>query len=236
MTKQDLRNIIFYTNTKAGKVFDSFIQILIILSLVSFSIETLPRINQNVSSVLRYFEYFSVIIFSLEYFLRVLLSVKKLKYIFSFYGIIDLFAILPFYLSTTMDLRSIRVFRLLRLIRALKLFRDAKAIRTFRIALNNVKEELLMFSSVALFTIYVSAVGIYYCESELQPEQFGSIFHCLWWAVVTLTSVGYGDVYPLTLAGKIFTSFIAIIGVAILAIPTGLMASAITRVTSDEKN
>tara|TARA_X000000368_G_scaffold416253_1_gene409762 strand:- start:2153 stop:2863 length:711 start_codon:yes stop_codon:yes gene_type:complete len=236
MTKQELRNVIFYTNTKAGKVFDSFIQILIILSLVGFSIETLPHLNQNVSSVLRYFEYFSVIIFSLEYFLRVLLSVKKLKYIFSFYGIIDLFAILPFYLSTTMDLRSIRVFRLLRLIRALKLFRDAKAIRTFRIALNNVKEELLMFSSVALFTIYVSAVGIYYCESELQPEQFGSIFHCLWWAVVTLTSVGYGDVYPITLAGKIFTSFIAIIGVAILAVPTGLMASAITRVTSTEKN
>ena len=82
MTKQELRNVIFYTNTKAGKVFDSFIQILIILSLVGFSIETLPHLNQNVSSVLRYFEYFSVIIFSLEYFLRVLLSVKKLKYIF----------------------------------------------------------------------------------------------------------------------------------------------------------
>ena len=134
-----------------------------------------------------------------------------------------------------MDLRSVRIFRLIKLLRAIKLFRDAKAIRTFRIAFNNVKAELIMFSSIALFTIYVSAVGIYYCESELQPEQFGSIFHCLWWAIVTLTSVGYGDAYPITLAGKIFTSFIAIIGVGILAVPTGLLASAITRVNSDDQ-
>jgi len=98
-----------------------------------------------------------------------------------------------------------------------------------------VKSELTLFAIAALFLLYLSSVGIYYFEHEAQPETFGSIFHCLWWSVATLTTVGYGDVYPVTVGGKIFTSFIVLIGIGIVAVPTGILASALTKtVGSDE--
>lgn len=232
--KNNLKTIIEKNDIKSGRFFDLFIQSLIILSLISFTIETLPDLGRSTIYVLNLFEIISVIIFSIEYLLRIIVADKKIKFIFSFYGLIDLFAILPFYLAVGVDLRSIRVFRLLRIFRAFKVFRYSKAMNRFRIALSSVKEELIVFLIATAFVLYVSAVGIYYFEHDVQPDQFASVFHCLWWSVATLTTVGYGDVYPITVGGKIFTSIIVMIGLGIVAVPTGLIASAMTKTIKDE--
>ncbi|MDC0386668.1 ion transporter, partial [Flavobacteriaceae bacterium] len=205
------------------------IQLLIFLSLISFSVETLPNIPEKASVALRYFEVFSVLIFSIEYLLRLWVSKKPLSYIFSFYGIIDILAILPFYMVTFLDLRFLRAFRILRIFRALKVIRYNKAIERFGAAFKLVKEEFVLFFACALILIFISSAGIFYFEHEAQPETFKSIFHSAWWAIVTLTSVGYGDVYPITLGGRIFTFFVLMIGLGIVTVPAGLVASALSK-------
>lgn len=122
-----------------------------------------------------------------------------------------------------------RAFRLLRLFRILKLARYNAAIRRFHRALVIAKEEIILFLCITIILLWLSAVGIYYCEHEAQPEAFKSVFHGLWWAVTTLTTVGYGDVYPVTLGGRIFTFFVLLIGLGIVAIPTGLFSSALSK-------
>ena len=205
-----------------------FIQALILLSLVSFSLETLPDLDEGTKELLNIFELISVSIFSIEYLLRVFLNNKSFKYIFSFFGIIDLLAILPFYLASGIDLRSVRVFRLFRLFRVFKLLQYNDAIDRVSDAFSSVKKELVVFGVGTIFLLYVAAVGIYYCENPAQPEQFKSVFHSLWWAVTTLTTVGYGDIYPITLGGRIFTGFILMIGLGIVALPAGIIASSLT--------
>lgn len=232
----NLKEIIESNETKTGKIFDYFIQSLILISLICFSIETLPDLSQKIIKILNIIEIITVIIFSIEYIFRIVFSEKKLKYIFSFYGIIDLIAILPFYLSRGIDLRSIRVFRLFRLTRTLKLVKYNKAIKKFHQAFILIKNELVIFLVATFFLLYTSAVGIYYFEHIVQPEQFGSVFHSLWWAVATLTTVGYGDVYPITIGGKIFTFIMLIIGLGIIAVPTGLIASALTKVLKQNED
>lgn len=230
-----LKRIIEENDTTAGKAFDLFIQFLIVVSLVSFCIETLPNLGKNTKWILNTTEVIIIAIFTLEYLLRLFVADKKLKFVFSFYALIDLIAILPFYVARGIDLRSIRVFRLFRLIRAFKIFRYSKAIQRFKNAFLDVKEELILFLVATGFLLFIAAVGIYYFENPAQPEQFKSIFHCLWWAVATLTTVGYGDIYPITAGGKIFTSFIVIIGLGIIAVPTGLLASALTKTIKEDK-
>ena len=229
-----IKQIIENNDTVPGKVFDLFIQALIILSLVSFSIETLPDLSENAKLILRITETITVIIFSIEYLLRLFVADKKLKFVFSFYGLIDLFAILPFYIARGIDLRSIRVFRLFRLFRVFKIFRYSNAINRFKNAFIKIKEELIIFLIATGFLLFIASVGIYHFENTAQPEQFKSVFHCLWWAVATLSTVGYGDIYPITVGGKIFTSIIIIIGIGIIAVPTGLLASALTETIKDE--
>jgi len=236
MKLMKIKRIVEETDTTPGKIFDIFIQFLIVLSLISFSIETLPDLSENIKRLLKITEAIVVVIFTMEYLLRLFIADKKLKFVFSFYGLIDLFAILPFYGAKGIDLRSIRIFRLFRLVRAFKIFRYSTAIQRFKIAFLEVKEELTLFLVATGFLLFVTSVGIYYFENSAQPEQFKSVFHCLWWALVTLTTVGYGDVYPVTVGGKIFTSFIVIIGLGIIAVPTGLVASALTKTLSDEEN
>ena len=120
-----------------------------------------------------------------------------------------------------------RAFRLLRLFRILKFAWDSSAARRFHIALSIAREELVLFLCVTLILIFLAAVGIHHFESEAQPQTFGSVFHCLWWAVSTLTTVGYGDVYPITVGGKIFTFFILLVGLGFISVPAGLVASAL---------
>jgi len=211
-----------------GRLFDLSIQFLIVLSLITFSIETLPGLSENIRYWLRLTEVACVTIFSIEYLLRLLVADSKPRFVFSFFGIIDFLAILPFYLALGIDLRSVRAFRLLRLFRIFKLARYSKAIRRFHRAFVIVKEELVLFLFVTAILLYLAAVGIYYFENQAQPEKFASVFHSLWWAVITLTTVGYGDAYPITLGGRIFTFMILIVGLGVVSVPAGLVASALT--------
>ena len=231
---EKLRNIVIENDTKYGRRFDLFTQALIILSLVSFSFETLPNLDDGIKELLNVFETISVCIFSAEYLLRVFLNKKPFKYIFSFFGIIDLLAILPFYLASGIDLRSVRIFRLFRLFRVFKLLQYNDALDRVSDAFSSVKKELVVFGVATIFMLYVAAVGIYYCENPAQPEQFKSVFHSLWWSVTTLTTVGYGDIYPITIGGKIFTTFVVFIGMGMVAIPTGLLASAFSKTFKEQ--
>ena len=225
--KEWLYKTVIENNTKNGKRFDLFIQALIILSIISFSIETVPKLNPIIKEILADIEIIGVCIFSIEYLLRIYLSPKPFKYIFSFFGVIDLLAVLPFYLSTSIDLRSIRIFRLFRLFRIFKLLKYNSAIDRIKDAFYDVKNELVIFITATLFLIYLSSIGIYYFENPVQPDQFKSIFHSMWWAIGAV--FGYGDLLPITVGGKIFSSIIVFIGIGLVAIPTGLLASAFSK-------
>lgn len=232
--KEAIRQVIENTENTFGKVFTFSIQFLIIVSLITFSIDTLPNLSPRSKELLRLIEVITVAIFTMEYILRLIVAEKIFKFVFSFFGLIDLVAILPFYIASGIDLRAVRVFRLLRLLRILKLLKYNQAISRFRRALVIVKEELILFGMVAGILLYLSAVGIYYFEHEAQPEQFKSVFHSLWWAVTTLTTVGYGDMYPITAGGRLFTFFVLMIGLGIVAVPTGLVASALSQVRNED--
>jgi voltage-gated potassium channel len=247
-----LKNIIEKSDTVEGKVFDLFIQFFILLSLITFSIDTLPDLSDRSRFILRVLEVITVTVFSIEYLLRILVADKKACFVFSFFGIIDLLAILPFYLRLGIDLRSIRSVRMLRLFRMFKLVRYSRAIRRFHRAFTIVKEELVLFFFTTCILLYLSAAGIYFFENAAQPEAFKSVFHSLWWATITLTTVGYGDIYPVTIGGRIFTFVILMIGLGvtiggriftfvilmiglgIVAVPTGLMASALSKAREEE--
>jgi voltage-gated potassium channel len=225
----NVKKLIEDDDTWYGKSFDLFIQFLIVLSIITFSIETIPTLGTESRKILRVIEIVCVLIFTVEYIARIIVSDNKLKFIFSFYGIFDILAILPFYVSTGIDLRALRAVRLLRLIKIFRLGMYSKAAKRFYLALSIAKEELVLYVFISLILIFFSAMGIYYFEREVQPDIFSSVFQSLWWAIITLTTVGYGDVYPLTTGGRIFTFFVLIIGLAFIAFPTGLIASALTR-------
>lgn len=227
--RQYIKNIVELNDTIKSRAFAYFIQVLILVSIIAFTFETVPDLEPNTRMVLRVIEVFCVVVFTVEYILRIYCSDKKSAFIFSFYGIIDFLAILPFYLALGVDLRSLRALRFLRLFRIFKLMRYNKALAHFSRAIKRAKEEILLFLFVTLILIYFSAVGIYYFENTAQPEHFSSIFDSLWWAIITLTTVGYGDVYPITIGGKVFTFFILMIGLGIVAIPTGIISSALTK-------
>ncbi|MFT6192988.1 MAG: voltage-gated potassium channel [Paraglaciecola sp.] len=234
--REKLRSIIEDNTSKKGKVFDYFIQVLIFLSLTAFTIETLPNNSVKTINILKNFELICVIIFSIEYVLRIFVSKNPFKYIFSFYGMIDFLAIFPFYLQGAYDLKALRAFRIFRVFRALKLIRYNKALNRFHIAANIVKEEVILFLVITSIFIFIASSGIYFFENKAQPEIFTSVIHSGWWAVVTLTTVGYGDVYPITIGGKIFTFFILLIGVGIVTIPAGLVASALSKAREIEED
>lgn len=231
----NLKAIIEETDTTAGRIFDLFIQALIVASIITFSIETLPDLEDKTKDILFSVETFIVVIFTIEYLLRIYIADKKSGYIFSFYGIVDFIAIVPFYISLgTIDLRTLRILRMLRLFRLFKLVRYNKATTRLYRAFYIVKEELVLFGIVTLMLLYISSVGIYYFENESQPEQFKSIFHSFWWAVTTLTTVGYGDVYPITIGGRLFTFIILMIGLGLAAVPAGLLAAALSKLKTEE--
>lgn len=218
-----------YSHSVSFGRFEYVIQSLIVLSLVAFAVETLPNISAPWIKALKIFETVTVIVFTVEYVARLMSSRPRASYSYSFFGIIDLLAILPFYLSTGIDLRSLRAFRLLRLFRVFKLTRYGEAMQRLQNAFTSVKEELVLFGIVSLIILYLSSVGIYYFEHNAQPDTFSSVFHSLWWSVATLTTVGYGDIYPVTAGGKFFTFVILVIGLGIVAIPSGLLASALSK-------
>lgn len=220
---QRLRRVVEQTDTRAGRAFDAAVKVIVLFSLITFSLDTLPDITAEQRFILQKMELVTVVIFTVEYALRILVAVNRPKFIFSFFGIVDLLAILPFYLPVGLDLRWLRAFR------ALKLIRYSEAAQRFHRAFIIAKEELFLFLFVSAILLYLSGVGIYYCENSAQPEVFASVFHSLWWAITTLTTVGYGDLYPITTLGKIFTFCVLIIGLGVVSIPAGLIASALSK-------
>lgn len=230
-----LKSVVEESATPAGKAFSLSIQFLIIISLIEYAIETLPDLRDSVKAFLRSIEYLTVAVFSVEYLLRIYVADNRRRFICSFYGLVDLIAILPFYLALgipyvathSIDLRFLRIVRLMRLFRVLKLVRYSKALQLYSRAFSLAKEELLLFFLAAAMLLYFAAAGIHFFEHDKQPDKFSSLFHSLWWAVVTLTSVGYGDVYPITLGGRIFTFFLLLIGLGTIAVPSGIVASAL---------
>ena len=231
-----LKRMVEQSDTRAGRWFDAVVFALIVVSLITFSIETLPNLPPPAAAMLYWIEFATVLLFTGEYLLRLAVADSRWRFVRSFFGVLDLVAILPFYLAAGVDLRAVRTFRLLRLIRILKLARYNDAVRRLRRAVGIVREELVLFLNVALILIFLSAVGIYYFEHDRQPEHFASVFHSLWWAVVTLTTVGYGDMFPITTGGRVFTFFVLFLGLGIVAVPTGLFASALAKAREEEED
>jgi voltage-gated potassium channel len=234
--KRFLKNIVERTDTRSGRAFDLTFQALIILSLLAFAVDTLPGLPDRFSAFLSVSEVVIVLLFTIEYALRILVADRKLKFVFSFFGIIDLLAILPFYLTTGVDLRSIRAVRMLRLFRAFKIMRYSKAIARMHKAFLLAREELVLFLCASGIILYLASVGIYYFENPAQPDVFASVFHAMWWSVVTLTTVGYGDIYPITIGGRIFTGLVLLVGLGIVAVPAGVMASALSEARREKTN
>jgi voltage-gated potassium channel len=230
-----LKSIIEDTDTQSGRIFDWFIQCVILISIIAGSLETVKSLSPLQTQILGVIETVSIAIFTIELILRLWTNDRGIMYLLTFYGLIDLLAILPYYLSLTVDLRGLRAFRVFRVFRLLKMSRYNSALGRLKRAFANAKEELILFGCISLLFIFLSANGIYYFESEAQPDAFGSIPECIWWAVVTLTTVGYGDSYPATAGGKLFTFLILSIGLAIIAIPSGIIATSLAETKDNQK-
>jgi len=213
--------------------FDAFIYFLIIANILAMVLESHSFIKDRFGQIFSFFELISILIFTVEYFYRIYMSYKEKKikgvfsYVFSFFGIIDFISILPFYIKqfVLIDGRFFRILRLFRLSRIFKLGRDSKSLKLFIKALSAVKNELKFTFFLSLLCILFSASAIYFLENEAQPEVFSSITASLWWATVSLATVGYGDVVPLTVWGKIFAGFISLVGIGVVAIPTGIISA-----------
>ena len=196
-------------------------------------LESHKFIQAQFSQFFYYFELISILIFSFEYIYRIIISFKESKwlgvknYVFSFFGFIDLISILPFYIKqfVLLDGRFFRILRLFRLTRVFKLGRESKSLKLFIKALSAVKSELMFTLFLSILTILFSASAIYFLENKSQPEVFSSITASIWWATISLATVGYGDIVPITIWGKIFASIISLVGIGIVAIPTGIISA-----------
>ena len=226
-------------SNKATKAFQIFIISLISVNVLVVIIETEESVLDEYGYLFTPFEIFSIIVFTLEYSGRIIVCKLNPKYQNSKFGLIrfvltpmmliDLAAILPFFLPFVIaDLRIIRIIRLLRLFRLFKLARYSDPMKTLGEVIKTKAGDL----SVAFFILFIVLIFasslMYYAEHQAQPELFSSIPTSMWWGVITLTTIGYGDVYPVTIAGKIIGAGVAILGIAVYAIPTGIMASAFT--------
>ena len=232
-------------NDKHSKYFDFFISILILLNVVAIILETEKALVIDYEAFFKYFELFSIFIFSVEYLLRLWSCVLaeeyknpiigRIKYLFSPLAIIDLLAIAPFYMTFLVtDTRILRILRLLRLLRITKHFRYSKTFHIIISTIEKKKEELLSALVLMLCLLLICSTGVYFAENEAQPDKFSSILASMWWAVATLTTVGYGNIFPITSLGKFFGSISAIFGVGLFAIPAGLLASGFSDVAENE--
>jgi len=219
-----------------SRAVNSLLIVLISLNVVAIFLESVDPVYERYRLAFWYFEVFSVVVFTIEYLARVWSSIDleeaadispvrgRLRYMLTPIALVDLIAILPFYLSLymAMDLRFLRVLRLLRLF---KLTRYSPALGALLDVIQKESEALLAAIVVLLMMLVISAGGIYLLENELQPETFGSMPSSMWWAIVTLTTVGYGDVVPITTVGKMFGGFIGLIGIGMIALPAAILAS-----------
>lgn len=238
----NLRNkiflVIFGTDTRAGKTFDVVLLWMIILSVTVVVLESVSTIRESHHQVFITTEWFFTIIFTLEYLLRIFTSPRPWKYMSSFYGIIDLLAILPTYLGLVFDqttfLLTIRALRLLRMFRVFKLGRYVKEAAILVKALQLSFRKIIVFFGAVLTLVLILGSLLYLIEGE--ESGFTSIPQSIYWAIVTITTVGYGDIAPATVLGKILASVAMLTGYSIIAVPTGIISVEIGRVVKSDRN
>ncbi|HDR90713.1 MAG TPA: ion transporter [candidate division Zixibacteria bacterium] len=221
---------------KASRIWDVFIMALITTNVIAVIFETVEQYSLKYGTFFRWFEIFSVVVFTIEYILRLWAVtsqpshrrpvVDRMKYALKFMSIIDLLAILPFYIPMFLpcDLRFLRALRLFRMLRILKIGRYSKAMITIGRVLNSKKEELAITGFVLGILLVLASSLMYYVENTAQPDVFTSIPAAMWWGIATLTTVGYGDIYPVTILGKVLGAFIAVLGIGLFALPAGILA------------
>jgi voltage-gated potassium channel len=221
---------------RTGRAVNAFLVGLIILNVLAVTLHTVPGLAAKHDSYFRNFEFLSVAVFSLEYVLRLWVCVLsegyrrplagRIKYVFSAAAIVDLVAVAPFYLPMiSADLLFIRSLRLLRLLRLLKLGRYSESIKTMGAVLKAKKEAITVSASMSAILLVFSSALMFLIENHAQPEAFSSIPATMWWAVETMTTIGYGDIYPVTPAGKVLAGIIAIIGISLFVLPAGIIAT-----------
>lgn len=222
---------------KVSRRVDYFLITLILLNVGVVIVETVPEIPSNLLLFFHLFDAFSVMIFTLEYFLRIWVAVSderyqkpfsgRLRYMVTPMALIDLIAILPFYLPFLLpaDLRVLRALRVMRIFRLFKFGRYAESIETFWGVWRRRREEIIVSTSFLSILIIVASSMMYFIEHNAQPKIFSSIPAAIWWGVVTLTTVGYGDIYPITPLGRFLGMIIALLGIGMFAVPTGILGS-----------
>jgi voltage-gated potassium channel len=225
---------------KVRKVIIYFIAALILLNVIVVILETVNSFSIRYETFFYFFDLFTVIVFSTEYILRVWCCVRnplyalpvqgRIRYMLSPYAIVDLIALTPFYLPLIIpiELRMLRMLRLLRIFRVLRLGKYSNAFETFVAVIRSRKEELVITVIMAVIILVLASSAMYTAERDAQPEAFSSIPDAMWWAVVTLATVGYGDVYPITPVGKFLAAVVAITAIGLFALPAGILASGFT--------
>lgn len=227
--------------------FNVFMCILIIANISVVILESVKSINAEFGNFLSAFDTISVLIFTIEYILRLWTCtcnpkfhkpvIGRLGYAATPLAIFDLIAILPFYLPMIipLDLRMLRVLRLMRILRILKLGRYSEAVKTFERVLHKKKEEILLAFGILFIVLIMASCLMYSVESDVQPDKFPDIPHAMWWGIVTLATVGYGDVDPITPLGKLLGGAVLVTGIAVFALPTGIFAAGFVEVIEEKK-
>jgi len=223
--------IIFHSNTPAGRLFDVILLIMIVISVGVVMLDSVPAFRNEYRTPFTNLEWFFTILFTIEYVIRIIVSRKPRIYIFSFYGVIDLISLLPTYFSLIIAgshyLLVIRILRMLRVFRVLKLTRFMRASHVLTLSLRQSRFKIIVFFEVLLTTVVIMGSLMYIIEG---PENgFTSIPVSIYWAIVTLTTVGFGDITPNTALGQFFASLIMILGYSIIAVPTGIISAEIVK-------
>jgi len=229
--RKRLDTIIFGTDTPAGKGFDVVLLVVILLSVLTVMLESVPSLQDRYGVFFRQLEWVMTGVFTLEYVIRVWITERRTKYIFSFYGIIDLLSVLPTYISMiltgTQYLLIIRALRLLRVFRILKLGRFVGEGEQLGKALKASRHKITVFMGTVMMLVIILGTIMYLVEGK--ENGFDSIPLSIYWAIVTLTTVGYGDIAPHTVLGQTIASFVMILGYAIIAVPTGIVTAELTK-------
>lgn len=235
MTRHEVIEILDGTHPTYGRGVALGIQAMIVVSAIAIALETLPDLPPGVHRALLVIEMIVLAAFLIEYILRIVCAERPIRYVFSFWGLVDLLACLPALALINTQWAAIRSLRLLRLVRLLKLMRTSRALDRLEKAFWAVRSDLMIFIALALMMLYIAAVGIYVFEHEAQPDVFTSIPISLWWAIATFTTVGYGDMVPITVGGRIFTSLILLLGLGIIAVPVAIITTALVNTEIDER-
>lgn len=227
--RQKLYEIIFEAETPLGRGFDIALLVAIVLSILAIALETVDSIDQHYHGILVTIEWVMTILFTIEYVLRLVCVPRPKKYAFSLLGIIDLLSILPTYLSLfvggTASFGVIRSFRLLRIFRILKLVRFLHGATELRQAIWESRDKIVVFLTTVLVAVTIAGTMMYQLEKDYNEEQFTSIPQSMYWAVVTMTTVGYGDVVPKTTGGKILSALLILLGYSLIIVPTGFVSA-----------